>query len=359
MLARKHHQKFHGIRTKGIRPRVGIPQALLYYHYVPLWKQFFEELGAEVVISEPTNKVTVDRGVNQTVDEACFPVKLYFGHILDLAEKVDFLFVPRLVSVEEKAYICPKFLGLPDMVRHGINGLPKLISPDVNLHKGGQQVYKSVWEVGKLFTYRPWKIYQAYRRAYQQYCKYQNLLLQGLLPADALAYLEVLNSPGSSVRDDRDNVSTELACTQELGVSPLTIAVISHPYNIYDEHASMGLLTKLREMGIRVLTPENVDSETVRQQSEKLPKRLFWTMGRKLVGSAFHYLEREDVDGIIHMAAFGCGPDSFTGELIEREIRRRGTKAYLNLTIDEHTGEAGIVTRLEAFLDMMQRRVAR
>lgn len=357
ILARKRSKSYYTARTKGIRPKVGIPRALLYYQYVPLWKRFFEELGAEVVISGPTNKATVDRGVKQTVDEACFPVKLYFGHVLDIAEKVDFLFVPRLISVEEKAYICPKFLGLPDMVRHGIPGLPRLISPDVNLHKGERQVYKSAWEVGKEFTNLPWKIYRAYHRAHEQYRKYQNLLLQGLLPADALAYLEVLTSPGNV--SEGENFSTELACSLETGEPTLTVAVISHPYNIYDEHASMGLLGKLSEMGVRVLTPENVDSETIRLQSEKLPKRLFWTMGRKLVGAAFHYLERGDVDGIIHLAAFGCGPDSFTGELIEREIRRRGSKCYLNLTIDEHTGEAGVITRLEAFLDMMRRRVAR
>jgi predicted nucleotide-binding protein (sugar kinase/HSP70/actin superfamily) len=260
--------------------------------------------------------------------------------------------------VEEKSFICPKFLGLPDMVRHGIDRLPKLISPNVNLHKGKHQVYKSVWEVGKLFTNKPWKLYQAYQKAYQQQVKYQQLLLQGLFPPDALAYLEVLTTPEVMPDSDQADCSPELACTLEQEDLPLTIAVISHPYNLYDDHASMGLLTKLRTMGVKVLTPENVAEETIKQQNEKLPKRLFWSMGQRLVGSAFHYLERADVDGIIHMAAFGCGPDSFTGELIERELRRQGKKCYLNLTIDEHTGEAGVVTRLEAFLDMLQRRVA-
>ncbi len=327
------------------RPKVGIPKALLYYQYIPLWKRFFEELGAEVVISANTNKAIVDQGIKQTVDETCFPVKVYFGHLLTLAGQVDYLFLPRLVSVEAKAYICPKFLGLPDMVRSSIKNLPKLLSPDINLHKNEQQLYKSVWEVGKEFTAQPWKVYRAYHKAYAEYLEYQQLLLTGMSPEVALTHLWK-NGPKS--------ISSPWATN-----NGLTIAVISHPYNLYDDQINMGVLVRLQQMGVKVLTPENVPPETIKLQTAKLNKQLFWSMGRKLVGAAFFYLECPEVDGIIHLAAFGCGPDSFTGELIEREIRRKSSKYYLNLTIDEHTGEAGVVTRLEAFIDMMQRRVAR
>ncbi|HEX3032440.1 MAG TPA: 2-hydroxyacyl-CoA dehydratase, partial [Bacillota bacterium] len=136
------------------------------------------------------------------------------------------------------------------------------------------------------------------------------------------------------------------------------IGVVSQPYNLYDSYASMDLLKLLRKRGVKVLTPENLPSRVIAARVETLPKQLFWSMGRRLLGSGLHFLERQDVDGVIHLASFGCGPDSFTGELIEREFRRRGGGRFLNLTVDEHTGEAGLVTRIEAFLDMLQRRVA-
>ncbi|MEG3070548.1 MAG: hypothetical protein RQM92_06655 [Candidatus Syntrophopropionicum ammoniitolerans] len=46
-----------------------------------------------------------------------------------------------------------------------------------------------------------------------------------------------------------------------------------------------------------------------------------------------------------------------TGGIIERYAHSSGIP-FLSLTLDEHTGEAGIMTRLEAFLDMVQWRKA-
>lgn len=339
------------------RLKVGIPRALLYYRYIPLWKKFFEALGAEVIISGPTTKKTVDLGVKQTVDEACFPVKVYFGHVLELADQVDYLFIPRLVSVEKKAYICPKFLGLPDMIRHGIKGLPKVLSPDVNLHRHRRDIWPSLWETGRPFTSNPLKVCRAYRQALAEYHAYQNLLLQGFTPEQAQTVLEGVNSndPATAPTDESAERQSGQNCLPE---RRLLVAIIGHPYNLYDRHASMGILEKLNSMGVRTVTPENLSRIVTDAQADRLPKRLFWTMGRNLVGAAFHYLENPRVDGIIHLAAFGCGPDSFTGEIIERAVRRQGTTAYLNLTIDEHTGEAGVLTRLEAFVDMLKRRTA-
>ena len=61
------------------------------------------------------------------------------------------------------------------------------------------------------------------------------------------------------------------------------------------------------------------------------------------------------IDGIITLTAFGCGPDSLMVERITRKAKRFN-KPLLNLTIDEQTGEAGFITRLEAFVDMLFRK---
>lgn len=88
-----------------------------YYDCAPTWNNFYRILGANVVVSPATTKTTIDAGVSLCVDDACLPVKIYFGHAVALAPLVDFLFVPRLVSIERGKYLCPKFLGLPDMVK--------------------------------------------------------------------------------------------------------------------------------------------------------------------------------------------------------------------------------------------------
>ena len=96
---------------------IGIPRALLYYQYFPMWKTFFKELGAEVVVSHPTTKAMVASGSSRVVADTCLPVKVFLGHVLSLIGKCDYIFIPAIRSVSRKIYNCSKFLGLPDMTR--------------------------------------------------------------------------------------------------------------------------------------------------------------------------------------------------------------------------------------------------
>lgn len=108
---------------------------MFYYKYIEFWKAFFTELGAEIIVSELTNKRILNDGVKVCVDEACLPVKLFFGHVINIMDRVDYILVPRFTSISKGEYVCPEFGGLPDMVRHTIKGLPKLIDTEVNLRK--------------------------------------------------------------------------------------------------------------------------------------------------------------------------------------------------------------------------------
>ena len=314
---------------------VGIPRALLYYYYYPMWRVFFEELGAKVLLSSPSTKGMLSAGLKHAVDDICLPVKLSFGHVLDLSGRVDYIFLPRLISVEKREYICPKFLGLPDMVRR-IPGIPPLIDVDISLYKNKKGLYKAVKKVGALFNANSLAIWRAYRRSLSALKSYFRLLELGLIPAEAMAVMENRVKESPYISGDS-----------------LKVGLIGHPYNIYDGYVSMDAIKKLRRMGAAVLTAENVSEKTVNRHASMLPKKLFWTLGRRMIGAANHYMERPDISGLVYVAAFGCGPDSMTGELIEREARARRIP-FLSLNIDEHTGEAGVVTRLEAFLDMVR-----
>jgi len=74
-----------------------------------------------------------------------------------------------------------------------------------------------------------------------------------------------------------------------------------------------------------------------------------------LTGTAAYYMLNHKVDGIIALSAFGCGPDSLMVDEIRYHAKNKNVPMIV-LTIDEHTGEAGFVTRLEAFIDMLVRR---
>lgn len=315
--------------------RVGIPQGLFYHYYYPLWKTFFEDLGAEVVNSGPTNRETVERGIAAAVDETCFPVKVYFGHVQKLCTlEVDYIFLPRLVSVEPRSYICPKFMGVPDMIKASIADLPPVLDMLVDISRTDKVFNQEVVRIGRCFTRDRTAISRAFRHGVAEQRRCEEICQAGYSTTEAISLWE----GGAVELPDRYD---------------LQIGVLGHGYSLYDQTISMNLIQRLRNMGCRVVLPEGCSHIKIEAAAATLPKRVFWTLGRKNMGAALYFDQQEQIDGIIYLACFGCGPDSMIGDLIERKIKN---KPFMMITIDEHTGEAGMVTRLEAFCDMLHRR---
>jgi len=136
--------------------------------------------------------------------------------------------------------------------------------------------------------------------------------------------------------------------------SMLNIVIIGHVYNVYDSFINMELIEKLRSNYINIITIDTMDINLINKKSRLLNKKMFWNFGRKALGCAFHILDRDDIDGVIYLMSFGCGIDSFVCDLVERKIRKNSDIPFIILTIDEHSGEAGMNTRIEAFIDMVR-----
>ena len=326
--------------------RIGIPQTLAFYIYYPWWKTFFETLGLEVVPSEPTNKSILDAGVSEAVNDACIPIKVFHGHVASLKEKVDYLFVPRMVSVRRLGTetFCPKFLGLPDLLRAAMSDLPEMVDVRVDLAKSRLELFRLARAVGERFNVGLWQVARAFWKAQQVFRRYQRLLQQRLTPQEAMELLFARKEP---VREE---------------AAVLSFAVLGYPYAVYDRFINVDLLKRLQRLGVKVLTAEMIPPRKLFRASrrfpeaQQLPKDLFWHFSNQVIQAACYFLSRERVDGIIHISAFGCGPDAMVGKLIELWAKRQGPVPFLELTIDEHTGEGGIQTRVEAFVDMIKRR---
>ncbi|NLM52378.1 MAG: 2-hydroxyglutaryl-CoA dehydratase [Firmicutes bacterium] len=320
--------------------RVGIPRTLSFFTLYPLLKPFFDGLGVEVVISPASNKALLDEGVKDTVTDACVPIKLFHGHVNALKDKVDFLFMPRLISLDGKSTLCPKFLGLPDMVRCSVANLPEIIDTRLDLKKGKMELYRFLYRVGKRFTDNRIKILRAIWLARYKFSHYRKLLLKGLTPEEAFTCLDTGQEPPPKKQS-----------------AQIKLAVLGYPYTIYDDYISVGLLDMLREQGVRVFTAEMVPEEALMRMSKRLRKNLFWYYSNRVVWSSQYYIHEKNVDGIIHVTAFSCGPDSMTNKLVELEAKQHNPKIpFLTITVDEHTGEAGVATRVEAFVDLIKRK---
>ena len=322
--------------------RIGIPRTLAYFIYFPFWKTFFEELNQEVIVSSPTTRDILDDGVREAVNDACIPIKLYHGHVADLASQVDYIFCPRLVSVRKHGdfgteTFCPKFLGLPDMVRLAMDNIPPIIDVRVDLKQGKDELLNVCSQVGDLLGKSETQIKKAYQRALLIQKRFKKLLSQNMTPEEAINILFANGEKKPSLtRPD------------------LQIAVVGYPYAIYDDYINGRILSLLEKENVRVYTQDMLSDKIMNRQARNLPKSMFWYFSNRAVYGALHFMQQKNIDGIIHITAFACGPDSIVDRLLEIEARRHGQMPYLSIAVDEHTGDAGVRTRVEAFLDMLR-----
>ncbi len=324
--------------------RIGIPSSLLYYWHYPMWHTFFTELGLEVVTSDKTNKSILDAGIQNALADACVPVKIFFGHAISLKDKADYLFVPRVVCLNNKTIYCPKFLGMPDMLRYGVSQLPPIIDVTMDVRGESFGLWKSFRQIGQLLNFSPLQSWSAYLKAKKVNRQYNKMLLSGLYPPEAIAKL---------------GISSQLSASQP-SVSQtdpdLTLAVLGYPYEVHDEYISVNLLQKLKRLNVKVITLENIPPRILYSKANKVAKDMFWTFS-DLVLRATRYLYRKNlVDGVIHLTAFSCGPDSIVDRMMEFTSHMNRQIPFMRLSIDEHSGDAGVSTRLEAFTDMLRRR---
>jgi predicted nucleotide-binding protein (sugar kinase/HSP70/actin superfamily) len=321
--------------------RIGIPRALLYYYYFPLWKTLFEELGHTVVVSDATTKEILDKGIKLSVPEICVPIKIFNGHVIDLIEKeVDYIFIPRMVSIEKGMTFCPKFLGLPDMVKFTFKELEgKMISPKINTSSEKAVDFNNYKSIAGILGVSDKDLKKALRAAQKKWLEFRALSKQGYL----------LNEITESSVDGLAVTAHKPQKTE------ITIGLIGYVYNIYDEFVSMNIAAKLQELGAKVITFEMLDEEIISNEIKRMRKALFWTFSNKILGAGYYFYKNSQIDGLIHVTAFGCGPDSFLGKLLELDSEQY-SKPFMTIRVDEHTGENHLQTRIEAFVDMLKKK---
>jgi len=294
--------------------KVGVPKGLLYYKYHIFIEKFLTELGAEVITSANTNSDILNQGVKYCVDEACLPIKIFHGHIMDIKDKCDLLIVPRIMRVRPREFICPKFCGLPEMIIYSIPDLPKLLTEPIYA-TCEKELYTWCKKLGKMITRDTSKIRVAFTNALDEQRNFK-----------------------FGIKDE--NFKT-------------TIALVGHPYNIYDTFINMNIVKKLNKMGVGVITEEYVEEKQIKSEVKALFKRPFWTFATNSYGFTTAIAKDGEISGAIYISSFACGIDSVVLELIKEKI---GHFPLLILKVDEHTGEGGLDTRIEAFIDMLERK---
>ena len=291
---------------------IGIPKALIYWKQPLFWESFFSGLGFEILLSPATNKEIVDIGVRVADPENCFSTKVFFGHLLWLDGKCDWIFVPRLKTNEEKLEYCPKFFGLPD--------LAKLLAKTPILTE--------------TFDERKEKFGRTLEKLGKKLNKNKK---------------EIKNALEAALRERKNE---EQDFFKKIQSKKPKIILISHPYNLYDDYVNLKMKEKLEKLGTEPVFIDEVPN-SIRQladQNENWPK-FHWEFGKEIMEKTSEFL-KYDVAGVIEISSFQCGCDTVLKEFVEKVVKTNRVP-FLYLLVDEQTGEAGLQTRLEAFIDTL------
>jgi predicted nucleotide-binding protein (sugar kinase/HSP70/actin superfamily) len=328
-------------KSKNEEKIIGIPRAMSFYNNYPFYYGFFNDLGIKIILSDVTTKQTMSEGAGLVVTETCLPIKVYVGHILNLLNKgVDKIFVPSLQSIDNKIYNCSKIRGLPDLIRNVIKQPFTMIEATLDKSEKKQGLYEFLAEAVKPFGITDMKlIKKASKAGWRCYNNFYVMTKSGIPYSKALSYA----------------IQGKVVISSTSKEYPISIALVGHGYNLYDERVCMKVLDKLEKMDVEVCTSLQLSQEQLTEGIASLGNEKYWANEDEMTGTAGHYLKDNKVDGVITITAFGCGPDSLMIERITRKAKQFN-KPLLNLTIDEQTGEAGFVTRLEAFVDMLFRK---
>ncbi len=286
--------------------KIGIPRALLYYRYGKFWEVFFKNLGIETRLSPETNKEILEDGVKHISSEVCLPIKILIGHIRSF-DDIDKIFLPRFVFLREHLFACPKMIGIPDIARF-VTRYP-VLSPKIK-----DNLFLAHFLMGIRLTKDPVKSLRAYIKARPH-----------------------LNFPSAPPEFPPDRKK---------------IGIISHFYNLKDDYLGKEIYRFFQKNDFLIYTKDELPLRILASK-EGFVRNIKWVFERELYNAFRFYLNK--LDGFCFIFSFGCGPDSLIGEIMEREAKEKDIP-FLKLIIDEHTGRAGIITRLEAFVELLKRR---
>lgn len=320
--------------------KIGIPRAISYYGNYPFYYGFFNALGIEIILSDKTTSKIINDGCKYLVSDTCLPIKVFTGHVINLLDKgCNTIFVPSIQSTAYKINNCSKIRGLPEIIRNVINKPFKIIEPTLDKTENiGLKDFCT--NIANEYNIKDAKIIDfAMKEGWKTYNNFYEMTKSGI------SYQEAI-----------DNLHANKFVKKNINiVQPISVAIMGHGYNLFDEHISMKLIQKLEKMGVTVYSSINVTRKEALSAIDKIGEFQYWANELELTGTAAHYLLNNKADGIIALSAFGCGPDSLMFEEMSYHAAERNVP-IIHLTIDEHTGEAGFITRVEAFIDMIIRR---
>jgi predicted nucleotide-binding protein (sugar kinase/HSP70/actin superfamily) len=321
----KRKDKKPSLKTRRSAPRIGIPYIFFFEDFLPYWTTLLWELGFEVEVSPRTDRNIVNNGLESVLYETCFPVKAAHGHIKYLLDKdVDAIFLPSFINLNSSEDLfargvpCPYTQTIPYISNITFHGI-KALTPIINLYRGNDFLKRELKRV-----LRPFKV------------------TSGMI-SKALTVSQ--NAQEEFQREVRSKGKKILSDLKERA-----IVIVGRAYNSFDSGVNLNIPKKLADIGVVSIPMDFLPLEES-DISADWPN-MYWRSGQRILNAA-RLIRSNPLLYALYIGNFSCGPDSFIIKFFEEEMSE---KPYLHIEIDEHSADAGVITRCEAFLDSIQKK---
>jgi predicted CoA-substrate-specific enzyme activase len=313
------------LETHSDNPRLGLLRASLNFEFLPFWTTFLRELGYLPVLSGRTNSAQMQEYARGVPSEVCLPIKAAAAHAHSLLGygEVDKIFVPILLECpsqaqDDQAHTCFYSQQLADMLRVELKS--RIITAQFVMRNGLLGLLEPVLMLAKALGRSMDDVLRAFTRARSAQAVYVN---------------------------ERKRLGWEALKTR----FDRAVVVIGRPYNTHDPYLNLSLARHLEQSGLPAIPWDLLPLDEV-HLSERW-RTVPWHYAREQL-RAVEFIRGDERLYPLMVSNFGCGPDAFTVKHMEELLADR---PRLLLEFDEHRGEAGLVTRLEAFNDEIEEHV--
>lgn len=342
--------------------------------WVPL-KGLLAYMGLEVVVPPPSSHRTMNLGVQYGPEFACLPLKLNIGNLIEAREMGADTFIMA-------GGVGPCRFGLYGHLEKDIladMGIPYesliLEPPDQGLWQFLQHLKKLI---GKVSWFR---VIQGVRFAYQKAVCADELekLVQFLRPreyhrgtADQV-FKHSLLTLDKAVNNDELQEAFGLARQKLLHIPHdeskpvLKVGLVGEIFTLLEPFASLEIEKKLGCLGAHVVRSiylsdwinEHLFKGWLKPSSQKDYKHyappylnhFVGGHGQESIGAGVAFA-REGYQGLVQIAPLTCMPEIVAHTIFPRVSETMGIPV-LTIYVDEHSGQEGINTRLEAFIDLL------
>jgi len=341
------------------------------------YTRVLREHGVDMLPPPRSTLKTLNIGVRHSPEFACLPFKINLGNMVEALEMgADSILMPGGSGPCRFGYygiVQEQILrGLGYNFKMARTDNPDSLSDMVKTIVSISDI-KGKWDGYKVFYLILMRM-AALDLAESLYHKYKprevnpgdsdNALKESISEIDrALSFASLLRARGrikeifSSIKIDRK-------------FKPIRVGVLGEIFVVIEPFANMSVERRLAEMRVEVVRGvwlsdwlnDRFRFKPFRRNQHKLSKRLakgylnYPSGGESIetVGKTIKFI-KDGIDGVLHIMPFTCMPELVASTIINK-IGKDNSYPVLSLTFDEHISHANLITRLEAFVDLLERR---